>query len=155
MTPSQGSEDGFSRRLKALPDLTAPATLLPRVLAAAAAQQSRPWWRKAWWTWPLGMRLAYAGLMALPIVLVLGWFLPLLYAQVPSFQGAGAFLSGFGRTAGAVGRALALVLESFRLPLLAAGLLSYAAAVAAGAAISRLAACSGHHAAVPIPRRMS
>lgn len=43
------------RALKALPDRHAPETLLPRVMAAAAASQRG----NAWWAWPAPARCAY------------------------------------------------------------------------------------------------
>ena len=41
------------RALRALPSPRAPRTLLPRVLAAVAAEARRPWYGRAWLTWPL------------------------------------------------------------------------------------------------------
>jgi hypothetical protein len=70
-------------------------------------------------------------------------------------MGEGAFFPGFGRTLAVVAHALALVLKSFKLPLLGAAFLSYVATVAAGTAISRIWSCNGLHFAVPAPRRMS
>ncbi|MBI5882087.1 MAG: hypothetical protein HZB91_03165 [Elusimicrobia bacterium] len=145
-------DDLLAKRLKALPALKAPATLLPRVLAAA---KGLPWWKRAWWTWPAPLQLAYAGLLALPCVLALGWLVPSLHSGAASFMGEGAFFPGLGRTLAVVAHALALVLKSFKLPLLGAAFLSYVATVAAGAAISRLWSCGGLQFAVPGPRRMS
>ena len=44
--------------LKALPSPRAPQTLLPRVMAASAALARRPWYRRAWFTWPIGWQIA-------------------------------------------------------------------------------------------------
>ena len=41
-----------ARELRALPAPRAPRTLLPRVLAAADAAARRPWYSRAWMTWP-------------------------------------------------------------------------------------------------------
>jgi hypothetical protein len=41
-----------ARELRALPAPRAPRTLLPRVLAAADASARRPWYSRAWMTWP-------------------------------------------------------------------------------------------------------
>ena len=41
------------RALRALPTPRAPRTLLPRVLAAITAEAVRPWYTRAWLTWPL------------------------------------------------------------------------------------------------------
>lgn len=51
--------DRLHRKLRALPDLKAPRTLAPRVLAALAARQSLAWYRKSWTHWPVGMRLLF------------------------------------------------------------------------------------------------
>lgn len=40
------------RELRALPAPRAPRTLLPRVMAAVDASARRPWYSRAWLTWP-------------------------------------------------------------------------------------------------------
>ena len=44
------------RELRQLPSPRAPHTLLPRVLAAVEQWTRRPWYARAWFTWPLGGR---------------------------------------------------------------------------------------------------
>lgn len=55
MKPEQ--QDPLERRvdqlLKELPDLPAPNTLAPRVMAGIRARFSLPWYRQSWQTWPL------------------------------------------------------------------------------------------------------
>jgi hypothetical protein len=72
----------IGRSLRELPPLRAPATLLPRVMAAAAALAQRPWYRRAWLTWPIAWQAVSVAALA---VLVAGaaflW---------PSAQGAAA-----------------------------------------------------------------
>lgn len=46
------------REMKALPAPRAPHTLLPRVMAAVEALARRPWYRRAWFTWPIGWQIA-------------------------------------------------------------------------------------------------
>jgi hypothetical protein len=46
------------RELRRLPMPRAPHTLLPRVLAAVEAWAHRPWYERAWFTWPLGWQVA-------------------------------------------------------------------------------------------------
>src|SRR5688500_12276604 len=46
------------RELQRLPAPRAPETLLPRVMAAVDAAARRPWYTRAWFTWPLGWQLA-------------------------------------------------------------------------------------------------
>jgi hypothetical protein len=55
------------RALRALPPPRAPQTLLPRVLAAVAAEARRPWYARAWLNWPLQWQLA-SGAAALMVV---------------------------------------------------------------------------------------
>jgi hypothetical protein len=51
--------------LRELPQPQAPHTLLPRVLAAAKAWSLRPWYARAWFTWPReGQVTALAALSA-------------------------------------------------------------------------------------------
>ena len=56
------SFDDLERRvhdeLRRLPAPLAPGTLLPRVLAAVDAWARRPWYARAWFTWPIGLRVA-------------------------------------------------------------------------------------------------
>ena len=63
------------RELRRLPSPMAPATLLPRVLAAVQQWSQRPWYERAWFTWPIGWQvislaalvgLIGAGVMVIP-----------------------------------------------------------------------------------------
>jgi len=49
-------EAAVDRELKALPDLRAPRTLLPRVMAVIEQRAVVPWYRRAWQTWPLPLQ---------------------------------------------------------------------------------------------------
>jgi hypothetical protein len=73
-------EKQVDRALADLPPLTAPGTLLPRVLAAVQAWADRPWYQRAWLTWPAGLQIASVALL---IVVVAGGALamPLVQAQ--------------------------------------------------------------------------
>ena len=53
------------RALRTLPTPRAPRTLLPRVLAAVAAEAARPWYGRAWLSWPLHWQLVSGGVAAL------------------------------------------------------------------------------------------
>jgi hypothetical protein len=62
------------RELQRLPLPRAPHTLLPRVLAAVDAWVNRPWYERAWFTWPLGWQIA-----SVVLVVLVGygfWMLP-------------------------------------------------------------------------------
>lgn len=66
------------RKLKQLPAPRAPHTLLPRVLHAVREWAERPWYARAWLTWPVGWQIA----SVLTLVLLMGsvlWIWP--YAQ--------------------------------------------------------------------------
>jgi hypothetical protein len=56
--PPADLETLVDRELRQLPLPRAPHTLLPRVLAAVQGWTERPWYERAWFTWPLGWQLA-------------------------------------------------------------------------------------------------
>ena len=59
-------ESAVDRELRQLPLPQAPHTLLPRVLAAVQHWAQRPWYARAWVTWPVGWQVAsLAALMLL------------------------------------------------------------------------------------------
>jgi hypothetical protein len=58
----------IGRELRKLPAPRAPHTLLPRVLAAVHAWTLRPWYERAWFTWPLGWQMASAAALTLIVV---------------------------------------------------------------------------------------
>ncbi len=45
-------EQWARRELRGLPDVSAPAALRSRVMAAIAAREAMPWYRQAWMAWP-------------------------------------------------------------------------------------------------------
>jgi hypothetical protein len=51
----------IDRELKKLPELTAPDSLIPRVLATIRAH-AKPWWQRSWATWPWWWRVAFLAL---------------------------------------------------------------------------------------------
>ena len=60
--------------LRSLPGVPAPASLLPRVMAAVQAWAVRPWYERAWFTWPIPLRIASgAALIVLLIGAALAW----------------------------------------------------------------------------------
>ena len=54
----QQLESAVRRELKALPELTAPAALINRVMAAIELRQNAPWYRRSWTTWPGTLQVA-------------------------------------------------------------------------------------------------
>ena len=67
-------ERSLQHELRRLPSPMAPDTLLPRVLAAVDAGARKPWYSRAWFTWPLGWQIA--SIVALAILGVGLWMLP-------------------------------------------------------------------------------
>jgi hypothetical protein len=63
----QGWEDALTEELRRLPDVEAPETLIPRVMALIRAKARLPWWRQTWWHWPpaaqLFVLLSFLGLV--------------------------------------------------------------------------------------------
>jgi hypothetical protein len=88
------SFDDLERRvheeLRRLPSPMAPGTLLPRVLAAVDAWASRPWYARAWFTWPIGLRLASVAALAFAVYGT--WILPPLPASVVATTSAGGVI---------------------------------------------------------------
>jgi hypothetical protein len=54
--------------LKALPEISAPATLVSRVMAAIELRRALPWFRRAWHTWPNSLQ----GLFLVTMVALFG-----------------------------------------------------------------------------------
>jgi len=64
--------------------------LLSRILAAVDAWASRPWYARAWFTWPLGWQAASVVLVA--IALYATWVAPPLPASVVATGNAGGVI---------------------------------------------------------------
>jgi hypothetical protein len=76
-------EAQIDRELKSLGELRAPVTLAPRVLRAIEQRAARPWYQRAWQTWP-------AGLQAVSLVMLLAMFGGLCFgAWTLTHSGAG------------------------------------------------------------------
>jgi hypothetical protein len=86
--------DDLERRvhdeLRRLPAPLAPGTLLPRVLAAVDAWARRPWYARAWFTWPIGWQTASIALLALGIYAT--WVLPPMPSSVIATTNAGGVI---------------------------------------------------------------
>jgi len=67
-------ETRVHEELQRLPDPLAPGTLLPRVLAAVDAWARRPWYTRAWFTWPIGWQIA--SIVGLALFALGMWMLP-------------------------------------------------------------------------------
>ena len=136
-------ERHVDRALADLPPLTAPGTLLPRVLAAVQAWAGRPWYERAWLTWPLRLQVGSAALL---IVLVAGGVLamPLVQAQgaqLGAFVGARApiDLPNLGASLRVTATALLLVWRALVQPLIVFVLpIAFMAGVAGAAILTAL-----------------
>ena len=134
----------IDRKLAELPQPVAPPTLVPRVLAAIETRLARPWYQRAWRTWPPALQAASAAGFLAGAVLALGLVEPVV--QTLWGQGLGA-LQGIGGSGIAHLRALLEATEVLRHILveplftyvLAVGLLTGMASTALSLALKRLA----------------
>jgi hypothetical protein len=93
MTPADDELEALvDRELRQLPAPRAPQTLLPRVMAAVAAWNERPWYTRAWFAWPAGWRLA--SVLPLAVFAYFAWRLPPPPPQVAAATSAGRVLWG-------------------------------------------------------------
>ena len=134
--------------LKGLPELRAPRTLLPRVMAALEARAASPWYRQSWQSWPASMRVVCLLVLisAFGGICLAGWKLPQADAYASTARVVGHWLATFGAVWGLFSTLLNTVAVMTRhLPgaLLAGCLVSlglaYGLCVGLGAAWMRLA----------------
>ncbi len=83
-------EQRMRDELARLPMPTAPSTLLPRVLAAIDAWASRPWYARAWFTWPLAWQAVSVVFVALALYAT--WAAPPLPASIVATSNAGGVI---------------------------------------------------------------
>ena len=147
--PDPRLEAYLHRKLRALPDLQAPPTLAPRVLAAIHAR-AQAWWRRAWWDWPLAAKAGFVLVAVAVAALVGGGGLVLnqnvslysqqLSAKLPQMPAVGqhvaVWLSQLWTFAGTVQRPVWIAL-------LASVALTYLFCVGVGSALFRFA-CDRH-----------
>lgn len=87
-------------QLHQLPAPGAPATLLPRVMAAVQAWATRPWYQRAWTTWPAGWQAA--AFVVLTATAVGAWMLAPAIAGIlqtwttTAAKGAASYLPDIG-----------------------------------------------------------
>lgn len=110
-------EAAIDRELKALPPHRAPATLAPRVLAALARRAPRPWYRRAWQTWPWPLQVTSLAVLcaAFTGLCLTAWQLPKLPPMASASRAIGGWLSSlevFWSAAAALAAAAGHVLQS-------------------------------------------
>jgi hypothetical protein len=141
-------EAAVDRELKALPNLRAPQSLLPRVMARIEQRAVVPWYRRAWPTWPLALQaVSMLVLLAAFAGLCFGsWQLVHAPAVASATSGASGWfrmLSGALGTLGVLANALVLAVKSLGslvlFGIMMALLLGYATCVGFGTLYVRLA----------------
>jgi len=70
--PLEDWEKDLHRELEALPELEAPSTLIPGVLARLKEPAPAAWYHSSWWQWPLALR-GTSIVLALAVLGALGW----------------------------------------------------------------------------------
>ena len=88
--PEGELEQFIDRELRQLPDRQAPATLLPRVMAAWVERQRRPWWRQSFSHWPGAARIGFLVLTTALTALLAYFVLGLTNGVSPAALGAEA-----------------------------------------------------------------
>jgi hypothetical protein len=144
--PDPNLEAFIDGHLRQLPPLRAPSTLAPRVLAAIQARAARPWWRQAWWDWPLSAKAALAALVLAILGVATGgnlffeqglqWSSQLLPARVAGWSALSEGALALVNTLSVVWSKL---LQPVVLGALLALLLLYLMCLGGGAALARLA----------------
>ena len=86
------NDDWLTRELKRLPLPAAPPTLMSRVMLAVTALDRRPWYRRAWVTWPEPLQIGSA-LVVVVIAVTAWWFAPAVWDLRPEWARSAAALS--------------------------------------------------------------
>ena len=108
-------EQDLDRQLRALPEVPAPASLIPRVLAGVAARARLPWWRRTWWTWPV-----WAQVVSLLVISTVLGALTYAVRQAPGLPGMANLtksLGGWLAPCEALGNCALALLNGLRLAL--------------------------------------
>lgn len=72
--PDPRLEELIGRKLRALPERKAPASLQANVFAAIRARAARPWYQRSWFQWPRHFQMLSV-LLFLGFSAALGWML--------------------------------------------------------------------------------
>lgn len=142
-------EQLIHRELRRLPLRRAPATLLPRVVAAIRAEALKPWWQRPLETWPRWIQVA-ALTLALGLAAALAGLIGHGIDQFDAAAYQGALAQALDRcevlwsVASALGSAFVLILSQTPPFVLAAGglvcLSAYVSCLGLGTILYRLAA---------------
>jgi hypothetical protein len=85
-------DDRLTRELRRLALPSAPPTLVSRVMLAVNALDRRPWYARAWVTWPEPLRIASA-FVVLALAVTAWWFAPAIWDLRPEWARSVAALS--------------------------------------------------------------
>src|SRR5215470_10468591 len=134
--------------LKSLPEITAPATLVSRVMAAIELRKALPWFRRAWHTWPGSLQ----GLFVVTMLALIGGICFGVWETSHSatfglaaqkvggwFSGLGAIYTALNALAGALVAMIKQVNSTILIALLCAAGLGYALFLGLGTMYFRLA----------------
>jgi hypothetical protein len=141
-------EASIDHELKSLPQLSAPVTLLPQVMARIGLRAAIPWHRRSWQTWPLVLRAGSLGLMLalFGTLCFAGWQVSNSDMFAAATRKAIGWLSGPSlvlNLLNVLGGSVLLVIKQlgavFIAACVAAALLSYAVSLTLGTACWRLA----------------
>jgi len=136
------------RVLKRLPEVSAPRTLLPRVLALVRARAAMPWYRQSWQAWPMPLQVATIFVLVASFggFFFAAWELSRAAGYAAVRQEIGEMLSGVavvGNVLGVLINAIRLVIErlgtAFIIGCLAAAALAYSIFIGLGTVYVRLA----------------
>ena len=150
-------EAALNAALRKLPLHRAPESLAPRVLRLIARRQTKPWWQRAWWEWPLAAQVGFVAVTLLVAgVVVLGswWLNENLVGQSAAVVEQHTIVNGW---AGSLSELLANFAvwwgsygQAWLIPGLVAVAVSYLFCLAGGTVLVRIAT----HSTVPsLPRR--
>jgi len=139
-------ETEIDRLLKDLPDLAAPADLIPRTMNAIA-RPAAPWHARPWYAWPAGLRAAYLVLTLGALAAAFsGWrevepgLFGTMVARLADWRaGLECLWTAMGALAGAVALVLDHLGKGVILPCVLVVVLAYAACVGFGTVFVRLA----------------
>ncbi len=142
------TEARIDRELKALPDLEAPRTLAPRVMAAIALRESASWYRRPWQQWPYALRVASLSvlILAFGVFCFAAWQLTKAAGYTEAAAEVRDLFSGVGfiwRILNVLGEAVVLIVKQMGtgliLGILGALAMGYAMCLALGTVCVRLA----------------
>ena len=132
--PDPGLEELIGRKLRALPERKAPASLQANVFAAIRARAACPWYQRAWFQWPRHFQV-------LAVVLFLGFAGALSWLITGHELTVASFSPALAERVSAIGSQIGWVV-SFLAAFVRAVPMTYWA-IAAGVVVGMLFTCAG------------